>query len=392
MMAKQNFISEDWMVAWQRIRVMTRKEVQQLLRDGILMGFVLYAFTGDIFVAGSGMKMELSNAKMIVLDADQSPVSRELISRFHGPEFNVIGSANSPEHALQLLDHGKAMILIDIPSGFQDDLIKGRQASIQLQTDSSNSVLGTWANSYAAQIIGGFALEQSLGALGIGGDGSGPMPVPMVDDRHRVWFNPNSVDKWFIPVVEMMTMVTMLSVMLPAAAMVREKERGTIEQLLVSPLTPMQILFPKVISMTIVIMIGITLALFVVLRPAFDLPIRGNLFLFYFLSAIYVFTMSGVGMALSTVVNNMAQVGMMVILFLAPMLMLSGTFVPYEGMAPAIRWIMFVSPLHYYVEITLGILLRGAGIDILWPNIIPMTGIGAVVFTLSLLRFRRQFN
>lgn len=135
----------------------------------------------------------------------------------------------------------------------------------------------------------------------------------------------------------MITMITMLSIMLPAAAMVREKERGTVEQLLVSPLTPLEIMLPKVLAMTFVILIGVTLAVFGVLGPVFEIPFRGNMLLFYVLTAIYVFSTAGFGLAISTVVNNLAQVGLMVIMLLSPMLLLSGAFVPRKPCPP--HWV-----------------------------------------------------
>lgn len=375
---------EAWLITWQRLWAMTRKELAQIWRDKGLIAMVAFAFTGDVFVAGSSFKMELKNAQLVVYDADGTPASRDLISRFRLPEFSLQDTLSSPQEGLARLDSGKAMVMLDIPKNFSRDLTQGKQTQVQVQVDASNSVLGTWASSYAAQIVGGFAMEKGMGALST-------RPLPVIEDQHRAWFNPNGIDEWFVPVIEMLNMVTMLSLMLPAAAMVREKERGTIEQLLVSPLSPLQIMFPKVIAMTVVILVGLNASL-LVLRFIFEVPIRGSLLSFYFLSAVYVTTTSGLGLALATVVRNLAQVGMMIVMFMGPILMLSGTWVPAEGMAPGIRWVMSFSPLHYYVEVAMGIFLRGVGWEVLWRPAFFMTLLGVFFFGLGAWRFRGQFG
>jgi ABC-2 type transport system permease protein len=256
--------------------------------------------------------------------------------------------------------------------------------------DTSNSVLGSLATSYAAQIVAGYGVQRAMERLSVAGAMGGSMP--MVNSAHRVWFNPNGLDRWFVPINEMLTMITMLSIMLPAAAMVREKERGTVEQLLVSPLTPLEIMLPKVFAMTMVILLGVTVTVYGVLGPIFHIPFRGNVFLFYILTAIYVFSTAGFGLAISTVVNNLAQVGLMVIMLLSPMLMLSGTFVPPEAMPTVLGYLMLLSPLHHFIEIVMGILLKGVGLDVLWPSVLGMFLLGGAVFGFGTWRFRRQFG
>ena len=369
----------------ERLRVLTVKELLQLGRDVGLIAFIAYAFTGDIYVAGSGMQMQLRNATIAIYDGDDSAASRELISRFHLPEFRIQALLSDAQDGLRLLDQGSTMIMLDIPSQLQRDLAARRQTAVQLQVDASNSVIGTWAAAYATQIAASFGSDFAMGSMPTAA------AVPVIASSHRIWFNPNSMDEWFVPIIEMMNIVTMLSIMLPAAVMVREKERGTIEQLLVSPLTPIQIMLPKVLAMALVILLGITSSI-VMLRYVFAAPIRGSLLLFYAVSVIYVITTAGLGLAIATLVNNLAQVGMAVILALAPIMLLSGTWVPAEGMPPGIRWLMYISPLHYYVEITLGIFLRGTGLGLLWDHLLIMTLLGLVMFTIGLLRFRAQLR
>ncbi|MES1994383.1 MAG: ABC transporter permease [Pseudomonadota bacterium] len=374
----------------QHMRVMTLKELLQFRRDVFLLIIVVYAFSADIYVAGSGIEMELKHAALTVADYDQSSASRDLIYSFREPQFKLQGMEMNADRGMDMLDSGKTMLYLEIPANFNKALLSGDPAQIQLLVDTSNSVLGSLATSYAAQIVAGYGVQRAMERLSVAGAMGGSMP--MVNSAHRVWFNPNGLDRWFVPINEMLTMITMLSIMLPAAAMVREKERGTVEQLLVSPLTPLEIMLPKVFAMTMVILLGVTVTVYGVLGPIFHIPFRGNVFLFYILTAIYVFSTAGFGLAISTVVNNLAQVGLMVIMLLSPMLMLSGTFVPPEAMPTVLGYLMLLSPLHHFIEIVMGILLKGVGLDVLWPSVLGMFLLGGAVFGFGTWRFRRQFG
>lgn len=374
----------------QHMRVMTFKELIQFRRDIFLLIVVVYAFSADIYVAGSGIEMELKQAALTVADYDQSPASRDLIYSFRHPQFKFQGMEMNGDRAMDLLDAGKTMLYLEIPPDFNEALLSGKPTQVQLLVDTSNSVLGSLATSYAAQIVAGFGIQKAMERLSVGGAMGGSLPV--VNSAHRVWFNPNGSDRWFVPINEMITMITMLSIMLPAAAMVREKERGTVEQLLVSPLTPLEIMLPKVLAMTFVILIGVTLAVYGVLGPVFEIPFRGNMLLFYVLTAIYVFSTAGFGLAISTVVNNLAQVGLMVIMLLSPMLLLSGAFVPPEAMPTLLGYIILLSPMHHYIEIVMGIFLKGVGLDVLWPSVMGLLLVGTGVFAFGTWRFRRQFG
>ncbi|MBB5016776.1 ABC-2 type transport system permease protein [Chitinivorax tropicus] len=382
--------SHDILIWSRRMLVMTRKEFLQLLRDGVLLIFIAYAFTADIYLAASGVSLQLNQAATRVLDQDRSGASRELLGRFQAPYFRIDGALASSREGQQLLDEGRAMLTLDIPPQFEHDLQRGQPTAIQMQIDATNSVLGFLASSYAAQIVGGFGLEAGLHQAGLSGGRLTDLPV--IENRSRVWYNPNQNDAWFMGITELLTVITVFAVLLPAAAMVREKERGTVEQLLVSPLSPFQIMFPKVISMTVVILLGSGLSLFAVLMPAFDLPARGSLVAFFGLTALYVFTTAGLGLFAATLARNLAQVGMLTILILAPMLFLSGAWTPPEAMPVWLRDMMYVSPLHYYIDIAFGLLLKGQSLRALLPTIGGMLLLGAVVFGFGLYRFRRQFG
>ena len=372
-----------------RLRVMTHKELLQLFRDVALMVFFLYAFTGDIYIAASGVSMQLRNAAIATLDGDHSLASRELASRFQPPYFQAAGSAGTPQQAIRHLDDGDVMAVLDIPPRFGERLVRGEQVAVQLQVDTSNSVLGFLASSYGAQIVGRYGLEVAALREGLG---SGGISGPLIQADTRIWYNPNQNDAWFMGISELLTVITLFAILLPAAAMVREKERGTIEQLMVTPLSAFQILFPKVIAMTLVILAGTAIALFGVLGPAFDLPMRGSLVLFFLITALYVFTTAGLGLLAATVARNLAQVGMLTVVILMPMLPLSGAWTPIEAMPEWMRLLAWISPLHYFLDAAYGILLKGVGMTLLWKPVLAMGLLGVAVFGAGMGRFGRQFG
>ena len=374
---------------WSRMVAMTGKELLQLARDGLLLGAVIYLFTIDILMAG-GVKMELNKATVVVHDMDHSMASRELIYRFQPPYFQLGGEILDQKEGLRLLDQGKALAVLDIPPHFQHDLIQGKPADVQLQVDTSNTVLGTLAASYSAQIIGRYSFDVAL--QHIGQSNEAVAGVPMLIDQHRIWYNQNQNEAWFMSISELLTVITVLAMMLPAAAAVREKERGTIEQLLVSPLTPTQIMLPKVVAMTLVILLGTALSVGLILHGVFHVPMKGSLTLFFAVTALYSFAMSGLGLFVATLSRNLAQAAMLTILIMMPILLLSGAWTPPEAMPPVIRQAMYVSPLYYYIEMSYDILLKGAGLKILWDSLLGLILLGSLVFSFGVWHFRRQFR
>jgi ABC-2 type transport system permease protein len=360
---------------------MTRKELLQLFRDIPLMAFLIYSFTLSVYVTGNGIQTQLKNAGLLVSDADRSVSSRELISRFHSPYFRFDGELAHPNEGFVRLDRGGSMMVLDIPTRFHEALVSGESTAVQLLVDTTNSPQGLSAAGYAARIVGQFS--QELIMTRNGQTGSSSTTVPMILSDHRVWFESIS---------HLLRMITIFAVLLPAAALVREKERGTVEQLLVSPLTPAQIMLPKVVAMTLVILGATAVALFGVMLPVFGVPIRGSVALLFLLTALFIVATAGIGVFASTVTKNQAQVGMMTLLVVAPMLLLSGIFTPLETMPAWVRYLMALSPLRYFIEIATGILLKGIGLEMLWSQTLSMLALGVSLFGFGMWRFRRQFQ
>jgi ABC-2 type transport system permease protein len=376
-------------VTLRQMAAMTSKEFRQLTRDRALLLFIAYIFTVNIIMAGQQGSLELNQAPLLVYDADRSAASRDLISRFQMPYFRFAGEAASPSHGLRTLEEGTALVFLDIPERFGQKVAQGREpAVVQLNVDATKTTRSYLAAAYSGSIVGKFSLDWTPKRAA----NSGETSLPRIDNRVRLRFNPALNESWFSSISELLTMMTVACILLPASAMVREKERGTIEQLLVSPLSPFQIMFSKVLAMTTVMLIGIGIAVVGIMQPMFHVPVRGSMGLLCGLTALFVFTNAGLGLLVATYARNAGQAGMLTLLLVMPIVVLSGTYTPVESMPAVLRTTMQLSPLRHFIEIIYGILLRGAGIDTLWDSVLAMIVLGSGLFGLGMWRFRRQFQ
>ena len=381
--------SQRLIVWWRRLFVMTRKEMLQLSRDLPIGLLLVYSFTLAVYIAGNGISSQLHNASVLVQDNDHSFSSRELIHKFRAPFFRLEGEINDPQEGLRSLDRGQVMAVLEIPPRFHEQLTTGEPTAVQFLVDTTNAAQGLSAASYAVRIVAQFEQATVLSRLG-GSETSQNLPV--VASEHRVWYNPEQKDTWFESVSHLLRQITIFAILLPAAALVREKERGTVEQLLVSPLTPFQIMLPKVLAMTVVILCATAVALFGIIRPAFGVPIRGSVILFFVCTALFVFSTAGMGLAAATVTRNQAQVGMLTLLIVAPMMLLSGLVAPMEALPAWTRYLMTMSPLRYFIDIANGILLKGSDLSVLWDSVLAMVLLGSGLFGFGMWRFRQQFE
>ena len=373
-----------------QVRVLMVKEWHQLVLDRTLFFFLLYIFTVSILIAGGEVTSELRNALLAVRAGSHGQAARELIDRFRPPYFRSAGEARSDRHALEMLDRGEASAVLDVPSDFDEILLTAReQATVQLVVDTSKTRLGYLISSYGARIAAGYGQEWVQANPGSRG---GSANLPGVENEHRIWFNPQLTAAWLATIGEFISWMTIACVLLPATALVREKERGNIEQLLVSPLTPFQVMLAKVLSMQVVMLAGTALSLFGILQHVFSVPANGSLLLFFVLTGFYTFAAAGIGLVIGTFARSAAQVGMLVFLLVLPMIMLSGTHSRFESMPVWLQTVMSVSPMHHYVDITLGILLRGAGLELLWRSVAALALMGTVLFAVGCWRFRTKFR
>ena len=379
-------MSATWL---HQLRVMIVKELRQLVRDRVLFVFIVYVFTGNIVIAGGELGTELHHARLLVHDADHSAASRELLHRFRPPYFHLAGEVARAEDGARMLDDGAAVALLAIPPRFGEQLQEGGETSVQLLVDATHATTGYLAASYGARIAARFGREWT--ARELARRGFDAAALPSIEPRPRVWANAVLDESWFATISELLTMITVACVLLPASALVREKERGTIEQLLVSPLSPSQVMLAKTVSMTLVTLAGTAVAYFGIMRPFYGVPARGSLTLFFGLTALYAFTTAGLGLVAATFTRRTGQVGMLTLLIVMPVVMLSGIRTPWESMPGWLRTVMTLSPLHHFIEIAYGILLRGAGPAVIWDSVLAMAALGGLLFAGGVWRFRRQF-
>ena len=371
-----------------RMRGLIRKEFLQILRDRALIFILIWAFTAAIYTSGHGRAMEITNVPTAIYDLSQSPASREFLSHLQLPYFKTVAYLEREQDIAKWLDSGKASIVVVIPPDFQRRIDGTGQAQVQVITDGAFATSATVVVAYIAAISGSYSvtiLEHRANTAGLH-----LTSFPQVDERVRVKFNPNMSSTWFSGLLELLNMLTMVSLLLTAADLVREKEHNTLEQLLVTPARPFEIFLAKIIP-TIILVLGLsTFSFFLVLKPAFHLPIRGSLALFYAVAALHVFAMTSLGIAIAVVARNLAQAMMIMILILQPMIFLSGAWNPPEAMIPWMRYLSFISPLRYFIDFGYGVILKGSNITVVAWDIAGIILFGTVLMSFSLWWFRRS--
>lgn len=377
-------------VWWNQVYVLTLKELKQLVKDRALFAFTVYIFTLDIMIAAGATSMDLSNSPLAVVDIDRSAASRDLAGRFQAPHFERRFELLDFRQAQPLLDQGRARAVLSLPGDFGENLALGRETEAQLLVDTAQANQGYLVSSYAARIVAEFSaaqIQENLIRAGVD-----PGRVPEIRSEARYWYNSTLNEVWFNTLSEMLTMITIVAILLPAAAMVREKERGTIEQLLVAPLVPLQLVLSKVLAMVLVMLIGVSVAVFAVMHQLYDVPFRGNHGLFMLVVALFAMASAGVGIVAATFARNSGQTGLIVLLIVVPMVMLSGTWNLTESMPAWLRVLIELSPLRHFILLAYGIMIRGADLTVLWLSLVKMVTLGAVLFAVGVLRFRRQFR
>jgi len=366
-----------------------RKEYLQFFRDRALIMVVLYLFTVDIYIAGTGFNLEVRNYPTAIYDGDNTQISVQLAEKFRLPHFRVTRLIYTDSEMETLLNEGSVSLVVVIPHNFARSLAETNHAELQVITDGTLSNTALLALAYAGRIAQDFA--QELGERWGRSEAAGEVR-PQVRLKSRIAFNPNRKFEWFNSLIELFSSITVVAILLPAAAAVREKEAGTIEQLLVTPVTPMTIMLAKVISMASIVLTASCLSLFLVIYPVFNLPWRGNLLLYLAATALYVFSATGVGLFIATVSRTLPQTILLILMLLTPILFLSGSWTPPEAMPLWMRLITYLSPLKSYISIAYGILLREAGLGHLWRELAALGLLGLSLFGFCALRFRQSFG
>lgn len=359
------------------------KEWWSLVRDPVMLGLIVYAFTAGVYMAATAQPDTLNRAALAIVDEDRSQLALRIRGAFAPPQF-LAPELISLNEADERLDRGRATFVLVIPAGFQRRVLAGRPATLQLNVDATRMSQAFTGSGYIQEI--------ALGEVAAFLRRVRTRDVPPIELSVRARFNPALTPSWFGGLMEMVANVTMLSVILTGAALIREREHGTVEHLLVMPVSPLEIMLAKLWAMAAVVLAATVVALEGVLRALLGIGVLGSVPLFLFGAALHLFATASLGILMATVARSMPQFGLLVILVLLPLNMLSGANTPRESIPWLLRELMLLAPTTHFVELSQAILFRGAGAGAVWPSFVALLGIGGVLFGMALARFGKAMR
>jgi ABC-2 type transport system permease protein len=384
---------------WQRLRRIMRKEFLQVARDPRMRAMLFMPPLIQLLIFGYAANLDVNTAKIAWMDQDHSAESRELLSQFQGSgRFIIVAEPDNDAEMQKLLDRATVDGVVRVMPGFARDVERGRATSVQVLLDGTNSNTASIVSNYAAQTIARYSsevmaqLSRSKMVAGTMASGNAMHPaVPQIVPVSRVWFNPDLKSRnYFIPgvVVNIITLVTM---MLTAMAIVREKEIGTMEQLMVTPIRPMELILGKTLPFVLVglwdMLLVVTAALVV-----YHIPLAGSFGLMLVCTLLFLLTSLGAGLFISTISRTQQQAMMTMGLIFQPFFMLSGFSFPIRNMPVSMQVLTYINPVRYFMEIVRGIFLQGTGISTLWPQMVALAVFGVAILWMSVLRFHKQLE
>lgn len=375
---------------FERIKHMLIKEFIQILRDPKLKIVIFVIPTLQVLAFGYAVNLDVKNISTAVYDLDHTQASRELIARFmESGYFEIKEYVNNESRGRDLIDQGKAQVMLRLDKGFEQDLLAGKSAHAQIIVDGTDSNTASVALNYSTKIASQFS-QQILIARTSRLTGS-PLEAGQIDMQTRAWFNDNLESRNFYVPGVIAVIIMIVTLILTSAAVVREKEIGTIEQIMVTPITPVEFILGKTVPFALIGFIDvIVIALVGVLW--FKVPIRGNLLILLVATGLYLLTTLGVGLFISTISSTQQQAMMSTFFFNFPSMLLSGFVFPVASMPVVIQWFTYLNPLRYYIVVIRGIFLKGVGINILWPYMAALAVIGIIVMTMASLRFHKTLS
>ncbi len=383
----------------QRLRCIIRKEFIQALRDPRMRGLLILFPLIQLLIFGYAVNLDVNNARIAWMDQDHTPESYDLRSAFEGSgRFELVGTPDSDAAMQNMMDRGQVDAVIRVLPGFGRDIRRGRATSAQVLLDGTNSNTASIVSGYASQTIARFSSEvlaRQAQAKMVSGteEAGGPLhpAEPEVTARARVWFNPDLRSRnYFIPGV-IVNIITIATLSLTAMAIVREKEIGTMEQLMVTPIRGPELILGKTLPFVVVGFWDMLLAMGAALL-LFHIPFAGSFTLLLFSTLLFLLTTLGAGLFISTVSRTQQQASMATGLFFQPFFMLSGFTFPIRNMPVLAQWLTFLNPVRYIMEIVRGVFLQGAGIEALWPQMVALGVFGTVILSLSVLRFQKRLE
>jgi ABC-2 type transport system permease protein len=363
------------------------KELISLRYDPVLVLLILYAFTFAIIAPSRGVKLQLENASVAVVDEDRSQLSVRLTATLLPPYFQAPEQIGLDEIDAAM-DAGRYTFVIDIPPRFQADVSEGRRPAVQVIVDATAMAMAGAGARYLERVLA----EEPLLYLQDDRADSSPAMAQAVRSVTRLAFNPNGESAWFMSVMQIVNMVTLLGIVLTGAALIREREHGTIEHLLVMPLTAAEIMLAKVWANGLVILVAATFAMVVIVQGLLGVPNAGSLWLFVLGLGVYLFSLTALGILLATLARTMPQFGLLSIPVFLVMYMLSGANTPLDAMPELMQRVMLVSPTTHFVAFVQSVVFRGAGLDLVWSHLTATLGLGALAFAVALARFRQTVS
>ncbi|GJQ49697.1 MAG: ABC transporter permease [Chitinophagaceae bacterium] len=374
----------------ERIRQILIKEFIQMFRDRKMMGIIFIMPVLQTLVFGYAVTTDVRNITTAVYDLDNTVVSRELTARFvQSGYFKVIEYVSDERRIWELVDRGKVRAVIHMNAGFAGNLRAGRSVQLQLIVDGTDSNTAGVILDYSAKIVAQFSKKILITRLTLV-KGAYQMPAG-VDMQTRAWFNENLESRNFYVPGVIAIIVMLITLMLTSMAVVREKEIGTIEQIMVTPIRQIEFILGKTVPFALIGFADVIL-ITVIGVFWFEVPIRGNLFLLFFATALYIMTTLGIGLFISTVSQTQQQAMMSTFFFYFPAVLLSGFMFPIANMPRAIQWLTYLNPLRYFLEIIRGIFLKGIGTEILWPQMLALMVMGILTLWFASRRFQKTMT
>ena len=381
---------------WERISQIIRKEFHQVLRNRRMRTALFIPPMVQLIVFGYAVNLDVDHVSTAWMDQDHTPQSRELLDSFRGSgRFDITYVIYSDADVQKLMDNGDVLSVIRVLPGFARDIQRGNAGEVQVIIDGTNSNTASLISSYANEIVANYdqkLIQKATQAKLIGiTPGTISLRSAKIDARTRVWFNPDLRSRnYYVPGV-MANLIMVVTVMLTAMAIVREKEIGTLEQLMVTPIRPIELMIGKTVPFALVGLIDIFLVTSLALL-IFQVPFRGNFFLLLFCGLLFLMTSLGTGLFISTISRTQQQAVMSSFFFATPTVMLSGFSFPIRNMPTVVQYLTYLNPLRYFVEIVRGIFLKGVGVGILWPQMTVLAFYGVTVLLLSASRFKKKLD
>jgi len=357
------------------------KEIRSLMSDVVMVVFVVYAFTLAIYVQATGTSSEVNNASIAFVDEDGSALSKELFNAFYPPRFKLPVTINADEVQTEM-DKGRLMFVVVIPPLFEHNLRAGRNPNIQVNIDATAMQQAGIGAGYIKNIV-----NDRIASFLKRTEVSGPKPINLVV---RKLFNPNGVSSWFKSVVAIINQITLLTVVLTGAAVIREREHGTLEHLLVMPLTAFEISMAKVWANSLVILVATGASLLLVVTMALKVPFAGSVVLWFFGVVLYLFFATALGIFLGTISRSMAQFALLIILVIVVLMLLSGGSTPVESQPKWLQYVTYLLPSRHFVSFSQVIIYRGGGLSAVWQQFLMVSAIGLAFFVYSLSLFRKS--